>query len=98
MIHATTNWNRADNSIHRVLAASLRIVANVAAHGMYSRQKIIRQKALSCPKPAAPRIPTSVSIPAAELILGTPQDGAAGYHHFFRGNTGNQSDGNLPEP
>ena len=72
MPHATTNWNKADNSIHRVLAASLRIVANVAAQGIYSRQKIIRQKALSCPKPAVPRIPTSVSIPAAELILGTP--------------------------
>src|SRR5699024_12569958 len=44
----------------------------VAAQGIYSRQKIIRQNALSCPKPAAPKMPTSVFIPAPELIFGTP--------------------------
>ena len=51
-------------------------VARAAAQGMYSRQKIIRQRALKGPKPIPSRAAAKAAIPASELALTMPNSTA----------------------
>ena len=61
--HAVASWKQIIPAVSFVLPTSLRIVAIVAVHGTYRRQKTMSEYAFAAPNPIAPSTATKLPIP-----------------------------------
>src|SRR5699024_10916957 len=69
---ATASWNTAVKAIQPQLPDSFWMVPRAAAQGMYSRQKIIRHRALKGPKPMPSSAAAKDAMPAGLEALTMP--------------------------